>query len=478
MIRLLSLLVGILLAQSVSAQFSFTYKPDPIDSPISNDINKFLISGLAANQSAFEHVGPKKKEFVGEIYQNGYIRLKEDFQNGRFLVSSPLSAAVQTLIDEIKKSNGIISDDLTGLVRRSDVPNAINYGNGLIGVNLGLLVRLENRDQLLFILCHEIGHTLANHSRKTVEEIVELNFNKELKNKVSKAHNQRNNNYTDVKRILLDVQFMRSKYSKAKEYEADSIGLQLYLKTSGNPQQAIRCLELLDSIDIPAHEKLIDFKEIFNFDEYPFEDNWLKYTKAQTWHRSIESLYPDSLRTHPNCRERIASVRRQLNNMQWQGAGEIVSFDQIKLKARFEQIASSFYFKEYGKSLYYTLNLLSDYKDNRYLHAMAGRNLYFLFKSREKHEQGKVLELPDPRFSDSYDRFLSFIHGLRLGELEALSYYYLTTKPRDFFEDEEFAYSLWLGSKLKISKLDKDMIAADYRKNYPHGKYINELTLK
>lgn len=107
---------------------------------------------------------------------------------------------------------------------------------------------------------------------------------------------------------------------------------------------------------------------------------------------------------------------------------------------------------------------------------MIGKNLYFLYRNRENHELGKVLDLPDPRFSDSYDRFLTFIRELRLNELEALCFFYLATKPEEYFDDDEFVYSLWLSSTLKVSKLDQEMIANDYIRKFPNGKYVDELT--
>jgi hypothetical protein len=69
-------------------------------------------------------------------------------------------------------------------------------------------------------------------------------------------------------------------------------------------------------------------------------------------------------------------------------------------------------------------------------------------KARENHVLGKVLELPDPRFNENYDRFLTFFHRLRLSELENLAYNYVISQDEKYFSDEEFLYATWLCSRL------------------------------
>ncbi|MGE0587447.1 MAG: M48 family metalloprotease [Cyclobacteriaceae bacterium] len=251
------------------------------------------------NRYPFENADRRTKEFAWEICQNQHDKLEGDLKRGKFMLNSILTDSLQSILNDIKKANHDIPDDLVVLVVRDNDPNATNFGNGIIGVNLGLLVRLENLQQLNFILCHEIAHTLAGHMSQTIDEVVKLNLDKDINNRLGKARNQTYNRYTSVQRILVESRLKRSMLSKRKEYEADSIGLKLYLNQTYNAKHVIRCLELLDSIDISFDDRDLDFRKIFDMQEYPFKDSWTSYTKANTWHRSIDSIYPDSLRSHP-----------------------------------------------------------------------------------------------------------------------------------------------------------------------------------
>jgi hypothetical protein len=76
---------------------------------------------------------------------------------------------------------------------------------------------------------------------------------------------------------------------------------------------------------------------------------------------------------------------------------------------------------------------------------------------------------------ENYDRFLTFIHQLRLNELEQLTYYYLLNQKESYFSDEDFLYTAWLVSHLKISKLSPAAVEEDYRAKFPQGKYLPKM---
>jgi hypothetical protein len=87
----------------------------------------------------------------------------------------------------------------------------------------------------------------------------------------------------------------------------------------------------------------------------------------------------------------------------------------------------------------------------------------------------KVLDLPAPHYTENYDRFLTFIHKLRLIEIGSLAYYYTITRDDLFFQDEEFIYTLWLCSSLPMSEIDPDKVKEDYLALFPNGKHRSEI---
>jgi hypothetical protein len=182
------------------------------------------------------------------------------------------------------------------------------------------------------------------------------------------------------------------------------------------------------------------------------------------------------LETHPDCKRRAVALERQRQRLGEQSSGSTAGrVPWIREKSQFEMIHSDYHFKNYGRALFGALLLADRYPDNIYLQAIISKSLYQLFVYQQNHELGKVLELPDPRFPENYDRFLTFMHSLRLMEISSLAYYYATTRPVVSFEDEEFLHALWLCSRLQVSKLSPDKVKEEYMERFPRGKYLKQM---
>jgi hypothetical protein len=268
-----------------------------------------------------------------------------------------------------------------------------------------------------------------------------------------------------------------TKHSRDKEFEADSIALRYYLNTAYDLRAPIRTLEILDSADVTRYKSDLDMKKYFNFPAYPFKEKWIAYSPSTTWHTS--GGIDDSLRTHPSCPDRILALNRQLLNTSSANRKSVqLGADKCKLliqRSEFEMAASIYHFNGYGRSLFLYMMLAEQYPNNVYVHAMIAQNLYQLYKSQKNHEIGKVLALPDPRFEENYDRYLTFFHSLRLMELASLSYYYPTTKKEMYGTQEDFLFACWLASTTEVSQEDPAKIRKEYIAKFPSGKYLSQM---
>ena len=47
--------------------------------------------------------------------------------------------------------------------------NAYNTGDGTVVIHFGLFLTLENEDELVFVIAHEIGHQYLNHVKTEIE---------------------------------------------------------------------------------------------------------------------------------------------------------------------------------------------------------------------------------------------------------------------------------------------------------------------
>lgn len=459
------------------AQFEQNFKPSPFLDTIPGTVAADLAEKLRVDKLSCTDPDRQVNTFLKSLYDKRHEYLVKSINDDLFIMDGDLASYVQSIANEIYAANPQLSRPVQVVVVRSETPNAMSFGEGTIGITLGLLSRLETDAQVAFVLCHEIAHFQAVHSDQHLRELARLNYDKDLKKKIDDVRRTTYNQYSRLKEIFKGMGFSITHHSRGYEFEADSLGLIYLRNTSFNPDAAIRVMEILDSVDVAANEKPVDFKRYFDFKKYPFKEHWVAYTKSDTWHASFK--IEDSLKTHPDCDRRITALQRQGKRYAEKNGKDFISGNGIRhyrISSLFELVESLDHFKEYGRSLYAALQLTQQFPENTYLHAMIGRGLFKLYAAQKIHEFGKVTELPDPRFSESYDRYLTFIHKLRLGELAALSYHYITVAPEKDFEDEEMIYSLWLVSSLPGSEMDQQKVGDDYLSMFPDGRYKKDIT--
>jgi hypothetical protein len=239
-------------------------------------------------------------------------------------------------------------------------------------------------------------------------------------------------------------------------------------------------MEILDRAHLPMYTQQIDLRQRFKFDKYPFKESWLTYVKSNIKHNTSDETYGDSdtTHTHPDCKRRLAAIRRQLEakSIATRRVENADATFEIARRSELEQVASECHFKNYGKSFFMALTLIDKWPENIYVHSMIGRNLALIYQSLKDHRFGKTVQLPDERLADNYNRVLAFLHNLRTMEVASISYQYMVTKNESFFDDEEFLYSFWFVSKLPVSDLSPQLVKDDYLKRFPQGRYASVLS--
>jgi hypothetical protein len=275
-----------------------------------------------------------------------------------------------------------------------------------------------------------------------------------------------------MREFMKGIELVHNKHSRVKEFEADSVGLKIFLNSQYVDLTApVRTMQILDSVDHEIYRANLNFKKYFDYKEFPFKASWENYKKPDMWH--VRKDDSDTARTHPSCKKRGVALMRQLRvDLHGPVYNQRGDFEHIRRQAKIDQIESSYHFKKYGRALFDAMVLSEQYPDDAWLHAMIGKCLYQLYQHQANHELGKVLELPGKDHEENYDRFLTFIHQLRLSELESLAYYYVINQNEAYFSDEDFLYTAWLVSNLKVSKLSSQAVEEDYRAKFPEGKYL------
>ncbi len=104
----------------------------------------------------------------------------------------------------------------------------------------------------------------------------------------------------------------------------------------------------------------------------------------------------------------------------------------------FEMVNYAFQSGNVSRSLYYSMQMLPFYPGNTYLIANIGRCFNKLYEAQKQHELGKIAELPSPYQEKKYNDFLQFLQRLRLGDIAAINYHFLSAYESHCTSDKMF----------------------------------------
>ncbi|CAN5827901.1 hypothetical protein BH11BAC3_BH11BAC3_14910 [soil metagenome] len=257
----------------------------------------------------------EKQKKYAEIWNSRTDFLLNAIQANHFIYNKPLVEYVDGIIQQIKKSNpDIIQSPLLLLIDRSESVNAYSLGNNVIAVNLGLICYAQNREELALVIAHELAHNILGHSEMAMKLKAELLTSDDFKESLNDVLNSKYGRLTRLKEILKGYSFSRSKHSRYKESEADSLAV-VMLKKSMINFDANNFLRL-DSSDNEYRSPLLhEAKSYFTSFNFPVEDQWFikksKGLSTRSYNFSKGEDLTDSLKTHPDCVERFNLTKGQ-----------------------------------------------------------------------------------------------------------------------------------------------------------------------
>jgi len=129
-----------------------------------------------------------------------------------------------------------------------DVPNEINafaMPGGKIGVFSGLFYKLvENEDQLASVVAHEVAHVTAKHTHEKLSQTAIASFGGNVLGVAGGLGGMILSNVYNI-----NAQGAISAWDRAKESEADRIGMIYMAKAGYNPEAAIEVMKKMVAID-------------------------------------------------------------------------------------------------------------------------------------------------------------------------------------------------------------------------------------
>lgn len=327
-----------------------------------------------------EELGRRKKKQINKFNMEGTFGIDQMMRNGFVLFNDPVSEYINQVADRLLKNDPDMRSSLNFYAVRSSRMNAFATDRGDIFINIGLLTYLETEAQLAFILAHEITHWKEKHSMDTFLEY--------------KGIDQSRKGYRKKKNF--DKLLEKSNYSKKIEEEADSDGLELFLKSP----YGTGSLEKMFDMMAVAHASYIN---------EPFDLSYLD-TKGFSLPDSlllekVNDIKPyedddEELSTHPGVESRKASLKAALakanipENKEDFLIGE-QKFKEIQELAKFEVCKVSLERYAYPEALYYSAVLSKKYPNNAFLESIKLKSLYGLAKMIDEGDEDDVEMMSD-----------------------------------------------------------------------------------
>ena len=206
------------------------------------------------------------------IGQKQYVRQRQ-LEQGDYIVSPELTKYVQEVGNKLVSVSDRQLPYEFVIVNSSDF-NAWALPGGKIGINRGLLVRLECESELAAILAHEIIHAAAGHSANSMSKELLLNGARLASSMMVKDQDK-----LDLTLGVLDLggNLMLMKYSRSHELEADYYGMKYMVRAGFNPSGMLMVQEKMKEM---AKEKNSNWLNIMFSTHPPSEE---RVTKSQNF---------------------------------------------------------------------------------------------------------------------------------------------------------------------------------------------------
>lgn len=422
MIKKIILLLSLIAVCSCCAQSG--YKPiDTTNVAFKAKLKQQYNQRAAKTRATYNSFTDKTfRKALNDYYTELNTEFIEKVDDGHFVQDAFYDERINTLFKQIVAANAEYKglEDSRILLSFADVPNAYAMGDGFVVVYLPLLARVGNEYELAFIICHELSHNLLNHPQGGLQDYARVNTSKEIKQKTREIEKKKYNKTEVASGLYRDIIYSNRKKHRGVEYQADSLGFVLYKNAfAGKEAMALNSLARLDVMDKEQDSLLpADYEKLFTSEKQPFKPEWLSGDEISSYKydKSLKFWQIDSLKTHPDCQLRAARLKATFNIT---GENQTIATDYADVvhRAEYDTLLGLYVLKEYGKSLYQTLLLLKDKPEDPYLRGMVYNNFIKIQEAQKNYTMNKYVETVNPRYSYSYNAFLSFIRQLRKSEL-------------------------------------------------------------
>lgn len=457
------------------------YVPDTLVKVAPDRVEK-VKKRLDADVLSLEGKPKEQKEYITSRYKNRFEYYKSSIEDGKFLIGGSIEKYLNTLLQQVLSANPSINPKIQLFVSRSTVPNAYSTGDDNIIVNIGLLNKVQNDAEIVFVLCHELAHQVLEHTKVGLYAKAEKYTNKDFVKSLNKTLKEEYNVKQKLEDLIMPSLISDMRFNRQEELAADSVGFVFFTKTKFDKHAALSTIELLDSIDLFYDREPLALSQVLNCPDYPYRAKW----EPEEHHSSLmviedeKDVLEDSLKTHPDCKVRKEAILRQFQDNKV-AVGTLFMTDSFAFRglcmdAESENINSMFLRQNMGRMMFYAYHSMIEYPENLFARVYLAFGFSRLSHLQKKHKVGTEFPLPKNDYEINYNKMLNFINNLNREEATNLGYCMLRPVQESLKKYEDYLAALTYSAYTSNKKEEYESLKEEYLKKFPKGQFTGLFT--
>lgn len=416
-----------------------------------------------------------KNEEALEIYKNSLTGVKKLFEMGNILHEGEIYDYVNELLHDLYNDDPEILKDINLYVTKLSAPNAFTTPDGTILINTGLISILDYREELMFIIAHEVGHYIKSHalkSKKESNQLEERSFD------------------TEEDKIL----YLKLSHSREFESESDAYAISKLTSLSRfNVDKSTNALSKLEFQNTSLEEVPTSFYNLIKSDEFIPDSSNIFVTNEFEELNKIEindnqSVFRgdvDNYSTHPAITKRIVAIKEilkysdyELNEKAKATEKEEIKFQKIKMASFFETANHAFESGKYILAFNYASYLLNLYPENKFVLNLMNKSLYWISYYKEINDLDNEADEIPIFFRSMYWLTAKYFKEISSSDLKKLAFFTVSKYQDKMKNDDTFNFYLVLHAENYLGKEASSIFMTNYKKNFPKGKYTKLINRK
>jgi Zn-dependent protease with chaperone function len=421
-----------------------------------------------------------QRKYITQQFKDRFEDEKSLLSNGQLLFNSPVQKLLDEMLAEVIQKNGLGLNCRIFLTDET-VPNAYATGDGNLFVTVGLIERLHSKEELYFVICHELSHEIRNHVNKSIYHSAGWLFDKQLEKELKTISKDKVKTYSKMENVIYSRVANARKFGRSHEYEADSLGFNFYRTFNFSSEHVTNLLSTLDGIDQELHDNSISLQAICAKAKVTVKPSWImqKTTSSLGFTEYEKFVLPDSLKTHPNIPDRISKIAEGKSDLADVNSIIITDeFNDVREMCLKESIFSWFTTGNLGRAFFRSAQYVH-YDTSSYSNSMISITLSHMAIALRARELGYRLSQENIEYDPNYNECLHFLNQLSSAEMAELAFNYTREATSDELANlNEFAvYARAISAFVKGDQSESKVWSEYYLEKFPKGNFTGYIRI-